>query len=151
MLVENRPELRPHHTVDHQVDGGVKDKEDMIKESQGNVPDREATKVSVLTPVDILDDGNLVHVEDQPGEITNEKDCNNEHEDNGQVVVTSSSSLPDGDVYLGVQIRDGGEGDQAKNKKPCPVDVPGDIHIIHPEICHIQVLLGGVSILVGDH
>ena len=62
--VEHRAVFCPHHAVDHKVDGGVQYKEDMRKESQGNAPDREAPKVSVLTPVDILDDCYLVHVED---------------------------------------------------------------------------------------
>ena len=64
VTAEHRAVFSPHHAVDHKVDGGVQYKEDMREEPQGNAPDREAPKVSVLAPVDILDDCNLMHVED---------------------------------------------------------------------------------------
>ena len=39
---------------------------------------------------------------------------------------------PDGHVDLGVEEADGGEGDQAQHQQPRPVDVPRDVHLVHP-------------------
>ena len=154
MAVEHRAELGPHHAVDQEVDGGVEHKKDMRDKSQGDAPDREAPKVSFLTPVDILINCYLMHVQNKSRKVANEEDDNNEHENNGEAVITPSSSFPsppDGQVYLSVQEGDGAKGKQSKNKKSCPIDVPGDIQIIHPQLSNIQVELRYIPILVVDH
>ena len=39
---------------------------------------------------------------------------------------------PDGDVDPGVEEADGREGDEAEHQQPRPVDVPRDVHLVHP-------------------
>ena len=112
----------------------------MQHKPQGNAPDRKAPKVCFLTPVDIFINCNFMHVQNKSRKIANEEDNDNEHENNGEVVITPSSSFPsppDGQVYLGVEEGDGGEWKQSKNNKPGIVNVPGDIKIIHPQLSHI--------------
>ena len=125
----------------------------MRNKTEPNAPDGKATEISVETNLHILDDSDLMHVEEKSWKITNQKHCNDEHENHREAVISTSSSLsspPDGKIYLQVEEEDRRKWKQTKNQKPCPVDVPGHINVIDSKFCDIKIDLGGVSVLVVD-
>ena len=64
------------------------------------------------SPIDLIDDGKLVHVEDQAGNVTQDEDGDDDHEDDGHAVLPHPPPLPpppDGQVDLGVEEGDAEE------------------------------------------
>ena len=71
--------------------------------------------------VDLLNDGDLVHVEEYPGGVAHEEGRHDCHEDEGEVVLllppAGPPPLADHQVDLVVEEADGQEGDDAQHQK----------------------------------
>ena len=96
----------------------------------------------------------LVHVEDEPRQVAEDEHSDNEHQHGGHVVVLplpAPHPPPHRHVDLGVEEGDGGEGQDAKDSKPGPVDVPGDVDVVEAKLRHVQVEHRVVALVVRRH
>ena len=71
--VEDLSEDLAKHTIDQQVDGRVDHKENVGDKAKNNDPDGKPAKVRVSTDVDLFNDSNFMHVEENSEKITKDK------------------------------------------------------------------------------
>ena len=77
-----------------------------------------------------------MHVEDQAGNVAQDEHRHDDHQDYRHAVLPDSPPLappPDGQVDLGVEEGDGDEGKDAEYQELSPVDIVGDVELVHSE------------------
>ena len=78
-----------------------------------------------------------MHVEHQPGDVTEDEDGDDDHKNDGHAVLPDPPSFPspsNGQVDLGVEEGDADEGEDTKNNQLSPVDIISDVELMHPNI-----------------
>ena len=88
------------------------------------IQDRELFLIIPFRPadIDLLNDGDLVHVEKDPRAVTDEEGGHDGHQEDAQVVLLDPTatppSLPDHEPDLVIQEGDGDKGGHAQHHKP---------------------------------
>ena len=95
-----------------------------------------------------------MHVEDEPRQVAEHEHGDDEHQHDRHVVVLplpAPHPPPNRHVDLGVEEGNGREGQDAKDAKPGPVDVPGDVDVVETKLRHVQVEHRVVALVVRRH
>ena len=75
-----------------------------------------------------------MHVDHQAGNVTQDEDRHDDHQDYGHAVLPHPPPLappPDGQVDLGVEEGDADEGKDTKNEELCAVYIISDVELVH--------------------
>ena len=87
-----KSEFRAEHAVDQTISGAVDDQQEMAEVSDHQSPQGERLLPGLSALERLLNDHHLVEAEKDPGKVGDEKDENDPHEDDGQVVLLSASA-----------------------------------------------------------
>ena len=89
--------LGAKHTIYEKVDRGIDDKEDWGDESQDEDPDWKSPKIRASAKMNLLNDSNLVHVEENAESVAKHKRGDDHHENHREVFILS---FPSGNYYV---------------------------------------------------
>ena len=133
------PELGTNDAVDEEVGRGVDNQEDVRYEATENTPDREPTKRCVPAGLNIIEYEDLVHVEEELEEITDDKCSHNHDEYEGKMILVSSLilSLFDRHVDLDIHDRNDDERKDSNNYETKPAMIVCYIEMIGSQLCNI--------------
>ena len=87
-------EPRAHQAVDQKVGGGVHHQGNLGYESKDKRPDGEASEVGEETAVDLVDHGDLMHVEAEAREVAEDEDGNDDEQHHTEAVFPPTPPLP---------------------------------------------------------
>ena len=135
------PELGPDDAVDEQVGGGVDHQENIGEESNKNTPNGESTKKRILAKFNEIKNKDLMHVENQAREVTEDECGHNHNEDERQVLLLISPSIPppsNSKIYVDVEDGDGHKRKDAKNHQTQPIMIICDVEMICTKFCDIN-------------
>ena len=107
----------------------------------------------MFLPFNLPGDGDLVEVEEEPGQVAHGEHGHYEHQHHGHPVLPPPPALPpppDRDVDPGVEEADGQEGKETQHQEPSPVDVPCHVSLVHPDKEHQELLWNSYSELMND-
>ena len=82
-----QPELGAEHAVDEAVPGTVDDQQEVTEVADHQGPKRERLLPGIGAFQRLLDHEHLVQAEEDPRQVRDEKDQDDAHEDDGQVVL----------------------------------------------------------------